>query len=553
MLIAKSWPAMSKSQSDATVTKSPIDSYFGSEEEPLYPAVRYGTADNTQKPELRRLNEMVPPDATTVSPIYMLTEGQLDRQQQLSSPYAVADVSCIAKEIQDECEQKDRVLYPVYVESDEHERGKPLPTIAIEIAEFVEERLELSDTELKRYYSGYRSIHGHLPVFLTSKEDLDRLKQLATQFNAERDSELDTGIYERKRQFRLPGVEHEKTGFSKIPIGSEWSQDEIVKAAKGATNHVPSTYLDFLTNHHPTTRYIARTAMQPPDRIDHHGRYYLNNILSHDEAVLELNEGEELNVPIPVVEREFKPDTDPERARWKQYNRHPFSPYANADADSTRSVAIIRVQNGAFGCQSEKGQIFLPCYIHAAVGGDGEFDIQEEYGPVLLSKPDYEGREFISGQRLAILGGRSRNSRIIEIGPAIASSVADVLREEGRRAAIKALHNCGSDVGQSGPSVSEYPRGSAGESARHPQSSAQRLQKKAESDGIDRLSWEDQRNVANCLLQKHGWDRTWRWFREQYGDNFDPEITHRQLETIVRYFDDIHIPPPSLSYCREID
>jgi hypothetical protein len=65
---------------------------------------------------------------------------------------------------------------------------------------------------------------------------------------------------------------------------------------------------------------------------------------------------------------------------------------------------------------------------------------------------------------------------------------------------------------------------------------AQELQQKAEAGHIDEdLTHEERWRVA-CSLLKRGWEEAWNWFRDQYGSEFDPDVTRRQLRSIVNSY-----------------
>ena len=86
------------------------------------PCVRYGfpeESDNPhQAPTLQPIDAPVSDEAETASPVYLLTDDQYERHQSFENPYAVANSSCIATALQDECEQVDRVVCPIHIESD---------------------------------------------------------------------------------------------------------------------------------------------------------------------------------------------------------------------------------------------------------------------------------------------------------------------------------------------------------------------------------------------------------------------------------------------------
>lgn len=148
------------------------------------PCVQYGFPEGKgpfREPKLRTIFEPVPNDATTVSPVFILTRDQYERQQRFESGYEVKGATSIAKELQDKCEADNRVLYPIHIESDVyHEEG---PTTLIEwFHEFVEEYLDVPFHSCTLYFSGNRSIHAHVPRFVSGEDQREQLKELAGTF-----------------------------------------------------------------------------------------------------------------------------------------------------------------------------------------------------------------------------------------------------------------------------------------------------------------------------------------------------------------------------------
>ena len=195
----------------------------------LLPCVQYGFAEGpAREPKLRTIFEPIPKGATTVSPIYILTQEQFGRQDRFETGYEVSGATSIATELQDECESNGKVLYPVHVESDVlREQGGN--TLIGWFREFVEEWLNVPFKSCTLYFSGSRSIHVHVPRFVSGEDARKRLKQTAESFCEETGAELDCALYSSKRLFRLPGVKHEKTGLPKVEIGNTWDDAEVGK------------------------------------------------------------------------------------------------------------------------------------------------------------------------------------------------------------------------------------------------------------------------------------------------------------------------------------
>ena len=84
------------------------------------PYVRYAEGGGSDRqPVLRPVTSPIG-EVNTVGPVYWLTDGQIGRLESLATnPHAVrGEAPNIATELQNECEAAGRVLYPLYVESD---------------------------------------------------------------------------------------------------------------------------------------------------------------------------------------------------------------------------------------------------------------------------------------------------------------------------------------------------------------------------------------------------------------------------------------------------
>jgi len=374
------------------------------------PCVRYGfpeESDNPhQAPTLQPIDAPVPDEAETASPVYLLTDDQYERHQSFENPYAVANSSCIAIALQDECEQVDRVVYPIHIESD------AFPELSFEttiqhITEFVETELGCPVADCTFYYSGNRSIHAHVPKVVTSERGRERFKERATQLSDEAGAEFDLGIYSRKRQFRLPGVPHQKTGFPKVEVKPEWEHDRIVQEAASSTPERPAAYAEVLSNvFGPSRRQTGGNAR--PTESDAPA---LLQKLGGDEAVLSLDDaGRE--VDCPLIEQEQHPADPADVPKWAQYNCHEFSPYAHASGNA-RSVAVVKVKGGAFARKETRGEAaMVPAYFYGARGCNSEFTKADKHAPLQLSDRDFEKWDYRDGDHVVIIGGQSRNSRI---------------------------------------------------------------------------------------------------------------------------------------------
>ena len=484
---------------------------INTEDENLIPSVRYGRKDGGQYPELHLTCSSIPGDVNTVSPIYYLTENQLERQDSLSNPYETTDVSCIAKELQDNCEKRNRVLYPVVVESDTELN---LDDMAESIIRFLEENLNLTPTDYTLWYSGGRSIHAHTSLFVDSN-GLKQVKETVKEFNQDSEVTLDTSNYSRKSQFRLPGVKHDKTGGVKVKVNPGWDHEEIFSKAHSKRENLPDTYLDALAE------------VLPHDNTQQSG------IISQDEVN---NQG-------PLLPSEIVPF----------YNRH-FSPYANADKDDLHSVAILKVLDDQ--PHELHDEYFVGAAIFCAVGGGGREDYlvskknDFDYRHIKLSTHDAEKWDYEMGDIVAILGGRSRRSRIFEIDIDEAKTASRVLYEDGREAAIRHFSAWGYDVGSTGLDGEESL--SISDTSRFTE--AARLKQEIDEQGLPSVVVEEGISVhdllfkVSCrLLKIRGWGATWDWLRHTLGDNFEPEETHKRLKKIVETYSedyrDVDVPP----------
>jgi len=91
------------------------------------PCVQYGFSKDekpARAPKLHTIFNPVPEGANTVSPVYLLTPDEYQRQGKFNEGYEVTGISSIGRELQETCEDDDRVLYPIHIESDEYlEKG----------------------------------------------------------------------------------------------------------------------------------------------------------------------------------------------------------------------------------------------------------------------------------------------------------------------------------------------------------------------------------------------------------------------------------------------
>lgn len=523
------------------------------------PCVQYGFPEGqgpARAPKLRTIFETVPTDATTASPVYLLSRNQYERQERLESGYEVKGVTSIATELQDECEATDEVLYPIHIESDVYHEENPA-TLIEWFRKFTEDYLDVPFDTCRLYFSGNRSIHVHVPRFVSGERQRKRLKELAETFCEDTGAELDCGLYYAKRLFRLPGVEHAKTGLRKVEIEPEWNKTRIFREANEASPDVPESYEAVLRRVFATQSSLTvdtpATTVDPPHDLFH--------VLDSNETVLEFGSGEK-DIETPLVEQDKYPDDPAQVPKWAQYRAKEFSPYALASG-SERSVAVVKVKGGAFACREVRnGATLVPVYFYAAQGCAGdEFTKADEHAPLQLSKRDYEKWDYQAGDHVVIIGGQSRNSRIFEVAPWDATVTGHALTgdEGSREDALHHLEEQGYEIGAAGrdTSTASVTANTAGTRKQRSESGvgdaskteAAKLQSRAEDGDIMTLTHMERWRVACRLLKIKGWKPAWEWFRRQFGDGFDADLTRQQFRSVIEsYPDDYeHVKVPSQS------
>jgi hypothetical protein len=528
----------SSNSSNSTTTAAVPDTWEN------IPCVQYGFPEgkgSARAPKLRSIFEPIPDNAETASPVYLLSRNQYERQDDFESGYEVKGYKMIATELQDKCEADDRVLYPVHIESDVyHEEG---PSTLIEwFCEFIEDQLDVPFNTCTLYFSGNRSIHVHVPRFVSGERARERLKQQAETFCEETDAELDCGLYSRKRMFRLPDVEHAKTGLPKVEIEPEWNHNRIFREANEATPDVPESYEAVLRR-----VFLRSSLIEDEAQLADYTCNALFRVLDSEKTILDF-ESDERDIETPLIEQVKYPDDPAVVPEWAQYNAKEFSPYALAD-EGGRSVAIVKVKGGAFCRRNvQSGAALIPAYFYGAHGCTGDdFTKHDEHAPIQLSARDYEKWEYEEGDDVVIIGGRSRNSRIFDVAPSLAPALGDTLvKEEGsRRDALALLESQGYDIGEAGrarPAEVDHSNGrhsqrTDSDDATAPRTGAGKLQQQAEQEGIETLSHSERWRVG-CRLLKRGWEPAWEWFRAQYSDEFKPDVTWGQLRSAVESYPD---------------
>ncbi|RQG93309.1 hypothetical protein EA462_02430 [Natrarchaeobius halalkaliphilus] len=497
--------------------------------------------------------------------MYGLTRDQYNRQHAdwRKTGYQVnGDYNSIATKLQDECEAEDQVLYPIHIESDELQRVGP-KVLTDWFREFVEDHLEVPFRSCTQYFSGSRSIHIHVPRFVSGERQRERLKQQAEKFCEDTGAKLDCCIYGRKRLFRLPGVEHEKTGVPKVEFDGEWDDSQMCKLYQKATPDVPESYEAVLRHvfvkDSLTIGTVSQAAYTPQD---------LFQVLDSDKTILEFG-CDKKSIETPLIELQEPPNeaSTSEMKQWLMCNAKEFSPYALADGNF-RSVAALKIKGTPFarkevtaGNSSRPVHALIPAYFYGAQGCAGEkFTKADEHAPLQLSKgkgKDYDkwtSSKFVPGDNIVIIGGKSRSSKIHSVKSYQAIAVGNILTGENgsRDKALEYLENEGFDIGSAGRteprSLTRELAKSRGYSESGPRSmeltKAQKFKQQAERDGIQSLSPEERFQVA-CRLLLRGWQPAWDWFKEQFGSEFKPDVTRTYFTSIVNRwpeYDHVQIP-----------
>lgn len=210
--------------------------------------------------------------------------------------------------------------------------------------------------------------------------------------------------------------------------------------------------------------------------------------------------------------------------------------------------------DGLFCREEDSDQnTYVPAYVHGAISADGEWNVWQRDMPVKLSDRDVTKWDYEKGDTVVIIGGRSRNSRIIKltgdssfvaiqrkiIYSGLVCDQNGIEDEDGRCQAFEYLKSLNYDVGSAG--LKDFRRPSV--PSEGGKNDAEALQRRAETKGIKPLSHQEQLHVANRLLQRQGWSGAMNWFREQYGEQFDQEQTRTILRCVSEKYDDLPDPP----------
>jgi len=500
--------------------------------EGLTPCVRYAEAIDDQDPSLTPIYADTPEYANFASPVYFATEDDLAYQEELDNPYAVTK-SCVAKDIQDRAEKEGRVSYPIYAESDDiGDKGRYEVYQSLHGA--VQEVFEVDPADCTWYFSGNRSIHAHLPLVAQSKEELEEVKEVVKEHIDDAEVTLDPQLYTRKRLFRLPGAEHSKTGYPKVEVDPNLSESilnrQIVDTFRAEVDRrsflavaesvglewdaEASTIQGERTIQYTTAVDCFSESLSPESRNQSKPPYLNDTTFGY-------------------LENDDYPSKDWQQTEWLKYNRHHFSPYANA---TERSIIVFHVQGGAFGrIIDDTKRVLIPSRIEGAISGStiDPYTSYNQLGPVYLSEHDYKKYEKMDierGDYIIMIGGRSRKSRLIRTSTTTAMEVATLLENKGRQAAFDHMDSEGIDIGESGKNG---PRRHRRTNTQYGPSTAEKLKNKVDSGELDYeedLHHNERVRIACHLLRVYDRSHATEWLSKAYGDDFDPQVTTTILD-----------------------
>jgi hypothetical protein len=169
----------------------------------------------------------------------------------------------------------------------------------------------------------------------------------------------------------------------------------------------------------------------------------------------------------------------------------------------------------------------------AAIGADGQYSRANSFCDVKLSAKDVSKWDVEPGTRVAILGGRSRSSKLIELDEDEAITVSKAMQDNGIEDGRRQLAGLGYDIGESNRIEPIDPKYNPTDPT--DRSEAALVQSSIESGDRD-PGYEDIFRVSCRLLRLRGWRETVEWIEGIYGDEFDAARTHSHLTTIVEAY-----------------
>ena len=441
------------------------------------PFVRYTTTDGDglTQTALQPIDDPVPDGAVFESlGIYFATESQQDWLEKGGQ----------SRNIQHQCRTDGRAYYRVVAESDALEDGKEATKVSQWLTEFADDYLGIDDFDL--FFSGNRSIHLETDRFVDA-DGWRSMKELVRAFNRETDGDLDTAIYSTLPQWRRIGVKHQKTGLRKIPIDAADDRTAIVSKAnrrhEDTTVSSPSYYGVTIDDRRPVSTQIDDRLLRP----------HIN----------------------PPSTEGTDDRTEPEK---------PVSPYA-LTGDGQRSLILFR----PFVDPSERtdGDQYAFGKVIEAIGADGDYSRSNSFCDVLLSSKDVRKWSVEPGDYVAIIGGRSFDSKLLPIDTDDVSIISEIMADDGKGEAIDELGRLGYDVGESRRVESQY-------SAENPNDRTEAASiKRAIDAGRREPDYDGIFRVSCRLLRLRSWRETVEWIGEVYGSEFNAARTHAHLSAIL--------------------
>ena len=456
------------------------------------PYVRFATTENgfTQE-RIVPLGTEAPENCLWESPaVYWLNQAEMERLSKGTS----------SKNVQHSAIKDGRATYRVVAESDRVGEDDVEDVIQW-LQDFATDYLGIDNYQL--YYSVNRSIHLETDAWVTH-EGWQNVKSLTEAFSNETDGQLDSSIYKDLPQFRRSGVEHTKTDMCKVKIAPT---DSIEDCFNKATSHTNT----------PNPHYTARV-------VD-------------TESLLSEIEGQ-------LITPYIKENPTSEPTALINGSGTPFSPYAGT-GNGRRSLAIV--SNGGQIVEHEGSQ-YVFAHIKEAKTPNG-YTRYNSADWVKLSghdarkwDSDYDGIDYV-----AIIGNRSRNSRIIPIDFDEAELLHDELRENGIDEAIELLGRWGHDTGSTGHVEGNYSREGMGMSRE-----VRETKRKLES-GERPINYPDMRAVCCSLLRTQGFDEADAWVqRVVFGSQYDPQATHDKLTALTEGLNRLDDGHPDIAIPTEV-
>jgi hypothetical protein len=194
--------------------------------------------------------------------------------------------------------------------------------------------------------------------------------------------------------------------------------------------------------------------------------------------------------------------------------------------DGQRSLILFRPFVGP--SERTDGDQYVFGRVVEAIGADGDYSRSNSFCDVLLSAKDVRKWSIDPGDYVAIIGGRSFDSKLLPIDADDISIISEIMADDGRGEAIDELDRLGYDVGESRRVESQY-------SAENPNDRTEAASiKRAIEAGRREPDYDGIFRVSCRLLRLRSWRETVEWIAEVYGSDFDSRRTHARLSAIVQ-------------------